>query len=273
MQKQTRTAVYDDFLRLEAYHLTGTARPFPSHFHQYYVIGLVEAGQRILRCKGREHTIRAGNVLLFCPGDSHSCTQQSGTLDYRGLNIGRETMLDLAEDSTGRRELPGFRRCVLNDPEATRCLRSLHRQVMACNGGPEREEALLLLLSLLIRRYGQPLPRRDSERREEVEVACAFMEQHLAERVTLDQLCRAAGLSRSALLRAFVKAKGITPYRYLENIRVGRAKQLLEQGAAPIEAALATGFADQSHFTNYFSRFIGLAPGAYREIFLDKEEG
>ena len=46
---------------------------------------------------------------------------------------------------------------------------------------------------------------------------------------------------------------------------------LLEQGVPPIEAALQTGFSDQSHFTNYFNRFIGLAPGIYRDIFLDKD--
>ena len=77
-----------------------------------------------------------------------------------------------------------------------------------------------------------------------------------------------AGLSKSTLLRAFTKSKGVTPYCYLENIRIGVAKKLLEQGVAPIEAALQTGFSDQSHFTNYFNRFIGLAPGVYREIFL-----
>ena len=78
-------------------------------------------------------------------------------------------------------------------------------------------------------------------------------------------------MSKSALLRAFAREKGVTPYRYLENLRVGAAKRLLEQGVPPAEAALRTGFSDQSHFTNYFSRFIGLAPGAYREMFLDKE--
>ncbi|MDE6384600.1 MAG: helix-turn-helix transcriptional regulator, partial [Eubacterium sp.] len=60
------------------------------------------------------------------------------------------------------------------------------------------------------------------------------------------------------------------PYRYLENVRIDIAKKLLEQGELPIEAAMKTGFFDQSHFTNYFSRFIGLSPGAYREIFLAK---
>ena len=96
------------------------------------------------------------------------------------------------------------------------------------------------------------------------------MEQHFAEPICLEQICRCAGLSKSTLLRAFTKSKGVTPYSYLENIRIGRAKKLLEQGVPPIEAALQTGFSDQSHFTNYFNRFIGLAPGVYREIYSDR---
>ena len=89
--------------------------------------------------------------------------------------------------------------------------------------------------------------------------------------IYLDQICHLEGLSKSTLLRAFTKTKGVTPYSYLQNIRIGEAKKLLEQGLPPVEAALQTGFSDQSHFTNYFNRYIGLAPGVYREIFLMKE--
>ena len=89
--------------------------------------------------------------------------------------------------------------------------------------------------------------------------------------IYLDQICHLEGLSKSTVLRAFTKSKGVTPYSYLQNIRIGEAKKLLEQGLPPVEAALQTGFSDQSHFTNYFNRYIGLAPGVYREIFLMKE--
>ena len=51
-------------------------------------------------------------------------------------------------------------------------------------------------------------------------------------------------------------------------VSLAEAKKLLEQGVSPAETALRTGFSAQSHFTNYFSSFIGLTPGAYREIFL-----
>ena len=91
---------------------------------------------------------------------------------------------------------------------------------------------------------------------------------HFKERIYLDQICRCAGLSKSTLLRAFTKSKGVTPYRYLETIRINEAKKLLAEGMTPLEAAIETGFSDQSHFSNYFNQFIGLTPGLYREIFL-----
>lgn len=272
MKKETRTVVYDDELRIEAYRFEGIVQPFPNHFHEYYVIGFVEKGERCLSCKNQEYVIKKGNIVLFNPGDNHACVQSDeGTLDYRGFNISKDVMLDLAEEVTGKRELPGFSENVIYDEEVACYLHPLHELVMkgSCEFG--KEESLLLLLSLLIQQYGQPFENCVPECRDEIERACAFMEQHYAERIYLDQICRHAGLGKFALLRAFTKAKGVTPYSYLENIRIGKAKKLLEQGMPPIEAALQTGFSDQSHFTNYFNRFIGLAPGVYREIFLDRK--
>ena len=274
MKKETRTVVYDDELRLESYRFEGTQQPFPNHFHEYYVIGFVESGERCLSCKNNEYAIQKGNVILFNPGDNHACVQNDGgTLDYRGFNISKEVMLDLTEEVTGKRELPGFSENVIFDEEVICYLHPLHEMVMKGLCDFSKEENLLLLISMLIQRYGQPFENCIPECRGEIEKACRFMEQHFAERIYLDQICRYAGLSKSTLLRAFTKSKGVTPYSYLENIRIGEAKKLLEQGFPPIEAALRTGFSDQSHFTNYFNRFIGLSPGVYREIFLAKSSG
>lgn len=271
MKKETRTAVYDDELRIEAYRFEGIVQPFPNHFHEYYVIGFIEDGQRVLSCRNQECTIAKGDIILFNPGDSHTCVQSDdGTLDYRGINITKEVMLDLTEEVTGKRELPGFSQNVIDDKEVACYLCPLHEQMM--NGSCEfgKEENLLFLISLLIQRYSQPFKSCVPECREEVEKACDFMEQHFANRIYLDQICRHAGLSKSTLLRAFTKFKGVTPYNYLESIRIGKAKKFLEQGMPLIEVAMRTGFSDQSHFTNSFNRFIGLAPGLYRDMFLEK---
>lgn len=274
MKKEIRTVVYDDDLRMEAYRFEGIVQPFPNHFHEYYVIGFVENGERCLSCKNQDYTIHRGDIVLFNPGDNHTCAQtDNGTLDYRGFNITREIMLDFAEEVTGRRSLPGFSQTVICDEEITCHLRSLHERVMSGSSEFDKEENFLLLLSLLIQRYGQPFEECIPECREEIERACVFIKQHYTERIYLDQICRCANLSKSTLLRAFTKSKGVTPYRYLETIRIGAAKKLLEQGIAPVEAAIQTGFSDQSHFTNYFNSFIGLSPGVYREMFLRKESG
>lgn len=272
MKKETRTVVYDEELRIEAYRFEGTRQPFPNHFHEYYVIGFVESGERYLSCQNKEYRIQKGNVILFNPGDNHACVQSDeGAFDYRGFNISKNVMLDLAQEVTGKRELPGFFENVILDEDVTCYLQPLHEMVMRGANEFGKEENLILLLSMLIQRYGQPFEDCIPECRDEIEKACQFMETHFAERISLEQICRCAGLSKSTLLRAFTKSKGVTPYSYLENIRIGRAKKLLEKGVAPIDAALQTGFSDQSHFTNYFTRFIGLAPGVYREIFVMKE--
>ena len=88
MKKEVRTVVYDDELHIEAYRFEGIVQPFPNHCHEYYVIGFMEDGERVLSCKNQEYTIKRGHVLLFNPGDNHACVQNDGgTLDYRGFNF------------------------------------------------------------------------------------------------------------------------------------------------------------------------------------------
>lgn len=272
MKKEVRTVCYDEDLRIEAYRLEGIVQPFPNHFHAYYVIGFIENGKRALSCRNKEYELGKGDIVLFHPGDNHACAQiDGGTLDYRGINIEKNVMLDWVQEVTGKRELPGFSKNVIFDEELTCYLRPLHELLMGGSGEFEKEEYWLLMLSLLLEKYGQSFESCIPECREEIEIVCSFLQEHYRSRIYLDQICKYVSLSKTTLIRAFTKTKGVTPYRYLENIRVNEAKKLLEQGVPPIEVAMQTGFSDQSHFTKYFSMFIGIAPGVYRDIFLKKE--
>ncbi len=228
MKKEIRTVVYDDDLNIEAYRFEGIVQPFPNHFHEHYVIGFVEDGQRVLSCKNKEYIIDKGNIVIFNPGDNHSCIQNDGrALDYRGLNIGKEAMLDLAEEITGKRELPGFFCNVIYDEEITCYLRTLHEMIMNGTRDFGKEENLLFLISALIQKCGQAFEDCVLECRDEIEKVCEFMERHYMEHICLEQLCKYAALSKSTLLRAFTKSKGVTPYRYLENIRINEAKKII----------------------------------------------
>ena len=176
----------------------------------------------------------------------------------------------LAEEITGRRTLPDFTRPVVRDRELARRLRDLHRAVLE-GGSPLRlEEALVLAFGRLLPDYaGQA---ETAACRAEVARACVFMRDRFAQPLTLADISRQAGLGKSALVRAFAREKGVTPYRYLMAVRVDRARQLLERGRSPAEAALDTGFSDQSHFTNCFTAITGLTPGAYRALFREEWE-
>ena len=65
MKKGIRTAVYDTALQLEVFRFQGIAQPFPSHFHAYYVIGIIEKGRRSLSCRSTVYSLRPGNIVLF----------------------------------------------------------------------------------------------------------------------------------------------------------------------------------------------------------------
>lgn len=269
MRKEIRTICYDERLKIEAYRFENITQPFPNHFHEHYAIGLVESGERFLICRNKQFEIRDGDIIIFNPNDSHSCEESGkGALNYIGLNIPKETMLDVTHEITGTRELPFFAENVIKSRELSHYLIPLHKMITDGSTEFEKEEYLFLLVSLLIEKYSRSNSTAVPECIGEIESACGFMRQNYSEHISLDQICRHCGLSKSALLRAFTKSKGITPYRYLQTVRINEAKKLLEKGVMPLEAAMRTGFSDQSHFTAFFNMFIGLTPGAYREIFL-----
>ncbi len=273
LKKEIRTLVFDDELNIETYRFEGIVRAFPDHFHDYYVIGLVEAGERRLVCNNRTFELSGGDLLLLDPGDSHGCVQtDGGTLDYRALNIGKDKMSELALEITGERYLPRFSENVLRGSGLSDCYRKLHEMILSGFVGFGKEEALLILISELIKLSGKPFFEQISRHAAPIERVCRFIDERYSEHITLEQLCKCSGLSKSTLLRSFTKARGVTPYRYLQAVRINKAKELLEQGAKPIDAALSAGFSDQSHFTNFFGTFIGLPPGAYSRIFREQED-
>jgi AraC-like DNA-binding protein/mannose-6-phosphate isomerase-like protein (cupin superfamily) len=271
MEQETRTVKYDPELKIEAYSFKGIMQKFPNHFHDYYVIGFIESGERCLSCKNRKYTVEPGDLLLFNPRDNHTCEQIDGrTLDYRCINVHPETMSKAAFEITGKDYLPYFSPAVIFHSELASLLRELHMIIMEEEKDFRKEEIFFFLLEQLIEEFSEKgIEQSGPEENRETKIICNYLEKNYMKNITLDELSGLTGLSKYYLLRSFTKQKGISPYRYLETIRIDRAKKLLEQGVLPIEAALQTGFADQSHFSNFFKKFIGLTPKQYMNIFTD----
>lgn len=268
---------FDADLNIEAYRFYGWLRKFPNHFHDYYVIGCICGGRRRLICHNEESVVESGDLLLFNPGDSHACEQvDNQALDWRCLNIKPEVIQARTREITGKDHLPRFSPPVARRAEQVPLLRELHEMILEEREDFQKEECFLALLDLLLEEYAGPFARpRLREEDAAVRLVRAHLEEHYTERISLEDLCALSGLDKYGLLRAFTRCRGITPYRYLENVRIARAKSLLEEGVPPVEAALRTGFTDQSHFTKFFKCFIGLTPRQYQRIFkpADPEPG
>lgn len=95
-------------------------------------------------------------------------------------------------------------------------------------------------------------------------LASDFMEAHLDQTIALADIASACGLSPTHFARCFKATVGAPPHQHLMQLRVERAKRLL-QGSQPIvEVALACGFAHQEHLTRVFRTQTGMTPAAYR---------
>ncbi|MBP0110651.1 helix-turn-helix domain-containing protein, partial [Bradyrhizobium vignae] len=93
-----------------------------------------------------------------------------------------------------------------------------------------------------------------------------YVEANLESELGLDQMASIACLSRYHFARAFKKAVGQSPHRYVSARRLDRAKALLMAGDRPlVEIALALGFSSQANFTRAFTQATGQAPGRYRQ--------
>jgi AraC family transcriptional regulator len=92
----------------------------------------------------------------------------------------------------------------------------------------------------------------------------AWMSSGIRITVLADQL----GIGTHQFTRLFRQTMGFSPYRYVMQRRIERARVLLEKTSLPLaEIAFALGFVSQSHFTSMFRREVRTTPQSYRSLF------
>lgn len=270
MQQQQWSALrHDDDLRLDALHAHFTTHAFARHWHEYYVIGLVEDGAQSFWCRRATYTTPRGGLILLNPGEPH--TGQAMIEDgftYRALYPTNAHVAQAMAELGRPGELPLFPLARIDDAPLAADVRALHAMLASAVSLLERETRWLTLLMALIMRYGAErlrLPWAGAEPRA-VAMTRDYMETHYDQRITLAHLAQHAGLSPFHLVRVFRRATGMPPHMFLESVRIRHAQHLLARDMPPAEVACATGFSSQSHFTSRFRRIIGVTPARYRQL-------
>jgi len=243
------------------------------HAHETYTFGLIEAGVEEFDYGGTLLRAGPGAVALLDPEIVH--TGQAATPSgwtYRVLYPEVSVVTEVAEQLGWRRGTPRFPQTVLYDARSAALLRSAHR---AAEHGDQLASSGLLTCALagLLKAHAAngTVAVRDTTRAAgagrapaAVRSVCELLNERLAEPPTLAELAAVTGLSQFALLRAFRAETGLPPHAYLNQLRVRRARSLLDDGLPPTDVAALTGFADQPHLTRHFKRVVGVPPGAYQ---------
>jgi AraC-like DNA-binding protein len=82
----------------------------------------------------------------------------------------------------------------------------------------------------------------------------------------LEDLARAAAMSRTSFALHFKQAVGVPPLTYLLNWRMSLAARALRQDGTPVATlARSVGYTSESSFSNAFKRAVGVAPRRYRD--------
>lgn len=94
-----------------------------------------------------------------------------------------------------------------------------------------------------------------------------WMHRHYNEGIDMALLSHEFGLSQRSLNRRFKQATGRSPLRYLQQLRIDKAKELLKTSNLAIaEVAYRVGYPDNSYFSALFKRSVTLSPKDYRSL-------
>lgn len=95
--------------------------------------------------------------------------------------------------------------------------------------------------------------------------ACAYIEEHLTESISIEALADLVHLSKFYFIRLFKKHMGISPYHYVQVSRINRAKELLCSTDFRIgQISDMTGFCNAARFTKLFQDMVGTTPTKFR---------
>lgn len=239
---------YNDFSCGELIVTNNLVHEYPWHFHaEHWIIGMVFFGSVILRTRIENREFGQNDFFIVPPGVAHSLKVNAGA---------RLVTICLNTEERQNKNVTDF----INALHHT--LHDLMLDYAFSNSHIERLQSLVKQLAA-------------EETQTLLTPAIHAMAQRLQENpeaeYTLDKMAAAAGYSRWHFIRLFQKELGLTPHAYLILCRLRRLRFMLRGDVSAVEAALSTGFYDQSHMHRVFKLHHRLTPRQFREASINLE--
>ncbi|MEM9907817.1 MAG: AraC family transcriptional regulator [Cyanobacteria bacterium P01_D01_bin.44] len=257
-----------EFDNLELLRAESIYHSYARHAHPGYSIGIIESGVGGSYYRGNTYLAPPRSVVFMNPEEPHTGYSAEGLpLTYRMLypSFGLIQQIATEADIKGS---PYFKEFFIEDDALARQIFSLHIVLEQSPDRLEKQSSLVEVISTLLLNYADfdTRSRQSNQEHRAVQLIKAYLHENFSVNVSLEHLVDLTGLNRSYLIRVFRQTVGMPPYEYLTQIRVRKAKQLLETGLPIAEVAIAVGMSDQSHLTRHFKSLVGMTPGHYRKM-------
>ena len=231
----------------------GVATDIVRHAHAKTVVGLCLSGGRRIEAGGGRWCVAPGQGFVIPGGVAHACAPWGASEHaYVALAAAPQCFPACPEALA----VPTVWPSVWEDAKAAALLL---RAVEALADGQAVACVHFAALCRLLHLRAAPLPPLDPA----VRAAMAAVDAAPDAPVTLADLAAVAGVSPFRLERLFIRDLGVPPGEYVLSRRVAGAAARIEAGQGLADAALASGFCDQSHLTRHFRRRMGVPPGKY----------
>lgn len=240
---------------------------YGKHAHETFSIGIVTNGRcTYLNGKTRQR-IGAGTVVLMNPGDAHACNpDRRGLWSYRMLYFDVAWLAGIQQDlgSSWNGQFRPFLVTATRQPGLYAGLYRLYDVLTDQRADCLEKHSAALAFMTTVQQALSPAPDSPSHGHRGLARAAEFIRDNYARSIKLEEICSAANLSASYLIRAFNDKYGLTPHAYLTNCRIEFSRSQLRRGRPIAEVALAAGFSDQAHLQRSFKRLVAATPGQYR---------
>lgn len=244
---------------IERLHARFSGQAFAPHRHDTYAIGVTLAGVQTFRYRGEARYCLAGQCHILHPDEPHdgAAATEEG-FSYRIVYVDPS----LVQSALGGWPLPFVSSPVVDLTGAQ--LRAM-TPVWTGDGEPDelsRTDIVATVADLLAATAGDARP-ASSLPMSRLRLVRARIAARPAEPCSMTELERLAGLDRWSLARQFRLAFGTSPSRFRTMRQLDVVRGMIQSGAGLADAALAAGFADQSHMSRQFKRAYGLTPAQW----------
>ncbi len=240
---------------------------FKPHFHDHYVIQMVERGVNKGICKGKSYQLKPREIIIINPGEIHTGhSWRNQFLEYKGLCPTVDFIKSFIQKiDPSKNELPVFKNFPINDKLLVEKFQRLFLMVKFNSNLLEIETAAIDFFGYLIGKYENHHVSYFTIKNEKCRAGKIkqFIRDNYERNFSLEELSKYSMVSQYHLIRIFKKETDLTPFEYLRNFRIERAKTLLRENKSIIDAIYETGFYDQSHFIRHFKSITGMTPKVY----------